>query len=310
MKRSKPIIDFAIDYAKKLHLSTIPVNPKNKKPLIKWQLNQKKKAGSTTIKKWFVQYPDAGLGIVTGKLSGLFVVDCDTSSGYQSTMDLIPKDIITPTVKTPKGWHLYFKYPSANYLTVGQRILPGVDFRGEGGFVVSPPTVNGNGDQYKWLDGLSLFEIDPPEIPKTILDLIPSPKKKTNKKKPVEHVDRPGFAMITNEVICSDAYKSLTNPARTAYTLMLAQIKKKGQPEVIYPYSHAADYMERRTFTTATRQLIEVGFIDKKQSGGLFRRTNIYLFCDRWRGFNPCAEKPSNQRGEIKERKKERVVAI
>lgn len=309
MKLIKPI-DFAMDYEKKLDLSTIPINPKTKKPLIHWKTNQKKKAGSTTIKKWFLQYPDAGLGIVTGRVSGLFVVDCDTKEGYQSTMELIPKDVIIPTVKTPKGWHLYFRYPDGSNLTVGQGILPGVDFRGEGGYVVSPPSVNGNGGQYKWLDGLSLFETDPPEIPKAILDLLPKSEKKTNKKKSVEHINKPGFAMITNEVICSPAYKSLTNSARTAYTLMRAQVKKKTQSEVIYPYSHAADYMERRTFRTATLQLIEVGFIEKKQSGGLFRRTNIYLFSDRWRSFKADREKSSNQRGKIKEIKKERVVAI
>ncbi len=116
--------------------------------------------------------------------------------------------------------------------------------------------------------------------------------------------------MITNEVICSHAFKSLTNAARTAYTLMRAQVKKKNQSEVIYPYSHAVDYMERRTFAKSIRQLIDVGFIDKKQSGGLFRRTNIYLFSDKWRSFKSDEGKPSNQKGKKKEIKKERVVAI
>jgi len=145
---------------------------------------------------------------------------------------------------------------------------------------------------------------------KAILELLSVSKKKANKKKPVEHVDKPGFAMVTNEVICSPAYKTLTNTARTAYTLLRAQVKKKGQLDVIYPYSHATDYMERRTFAKSIQQLIEVGFIDKKQSGGLYRRTNIYLFSDRWKGFKAGAEKPPNQKGKIEEIKEERVVAI
>jgi len=281
----KQIIDYAIRYEQKLGLSIIPVDAKTKKPLIRWIPNQKKKAGSEIIKKWFLQYPDAGLGIVTGNISGLLVIDCDTLEGYQATMELIPDDITIPTVKTPKGWHLYFKYPEGSGFTVGQGILPGVDFRGEGGYVVSPPSVNGNGGQYKWLDGLSLFEIDPPEIPKAIISLIPEPKKKSNKEKPVEQKETPGFAMITNEVIKSAAFKKLTNTARTAYTLLRAQVKKKGQSDVIYPYSDALDYMERRSFSKAIKQLIEIGFIEKKQAGGLFRRTNIYIFSDKWRGF-------------------------
>jgi hypothetical protein len=290
MSKKKTIIDFAMDYEKNFNLSTIPVNPNTKKPLIRWQQNQKKKAGPITIRKWFKQFPNAGLGIVTGKLSGLFVIDCDTINGYQETMKFIPNNLIVPIVKTPRGHHLYFKYPAGSSLTVGQGILPGVDYRGQGGYVVCPPTINDNGGQYAWVNDQSLNEIDPPEIPKTILDLLSNCKKTPNKNKPIEHADRPGFAMITNEVIHSPAYKFLTNTSRTAFTLLRAQVKKKGQSKVKYPYSQAADYMTSRSFTKAINQLIEVGFIEKKQSGGLYRRTNIYLFSDKWCEFKAGAE--------------------
>ena len=281
----KKIVDYAIEYERDFNISTIPVNPKTKKPLIPWKPYQGKRAGSTTIKNWFQKYPDAGLGIVTGKLSGLFVVDCDTLEGYQETMKLIPDAVIMPIVKTPRGHHLYFKYPEGSGLTTGAAIMPGVDFRGEGGYVVCPPSVNGNGGQYTWIEGQSLKEIDPQEIPKAILDLLSKGKKKPDKEKPSELKEIPaGYAMIFNEVIKSPAYKKLTNTARTAFTLLRAQVKKKGQVEVIFPYTHAApDYMERRSFSKAINQLIEVGFIDKKQSGGLYRRTNIYQFSERWR---------------------------
>ena len=282
----KKIVDYAIDYENKFHLSTIPINPKTKKPLIPWKPYQRKRAGSTTIKKWFKQYPKAGLGIVTGKLSGLFVMDCDNLEGYQATIALMPDAVTIPTVKTPRGHHLYFRYPEGSGLKVGQGILPGVDFRGEGGYVVCPPSINGNGGQYTWIEGQSLKEIDPLEIPKAILDLLSKCKKKPDKEKPIENKEIPaGFAMITNEVILSPAFMELTNTARTAFLLLRAQVKKKGQSEVIYPFSQALDYMERRSFSKAIKQLIEVGFIDKKQSGGLFRRTNIYHFSERWRAF-------------------------
>ena len=272
-----------MEYKDKFNLSIIPVNIKNKKPLIKWTPFQHKKAGPEIFKKWLEQYPDAGWGIVTGNISNLFIIDCDSLDGYKAIMALVPSTLKIPTVKTPRGHHLYFKYPTTGNYTTGAGILPGVDFRGQGGYVVAPPTVNSKGGIYKWLDRLSLNEITPPETPPAILELIPT---KNTKKKPVKHADFKGFAMVKNEVIKSDAYKSLTNSARTAYTLLLAQIKKKGQSEVKYPYSAAADYMQQRTFTKAINQLIEIGFIIKKQSGGLYRRTNIYQFSDTWRDYS------------------------
>ena len=293
-----------MEYEKNFNLSLIPVNTKTKKPLVAWAGMQKKKASATLITKWFKQYPDAGLGIVTGNLSGILVVDCDTQEGYQETMKRIPDAAIIPTVKTPRGHHLYFKYPVGSGLSVGQSILPGVDFRGEGGYVVCPPSVNGNGGQYTWIEGQSLNEIDPPEIPNGILEILSNCKKTPDKENPVEHKEIPaGFAMITNEVIHSPAFKALTNTARISFVLLRAHVKKKGQAEVIYPYSQATEYMEKRTFFNTIRQLVDIGFIEKKQSGGLFRRTNIYLFSERWRGFKAGAKKTT---APEREKRKER----
>ena len=87
-------------------------------------------------------------------------------------------------------------------------------------------------------------------------------------------------------MIKSQAYKNLSNPARTAYVLLKAQCCKSGQDEVIFPYSHAAEYMDRHTFSRAITQLINEGFIEKSQCGGLFRKTNIYRFIEEWKRKN------------------------
>ncbi len=63
-----------------------------------------------------------------------------------------------------------------------------------------------------------------------------------------------GFAMIYREVVESYAFKALTNPARVAYLLLKIQVKSAGQQDVKYPYSHAAEYMDRHTFAKAIRQ--------------------------------------------------------
>ena len=87
-------------------------------------------------------------------------------------------------------------------------------------------------------------------------------------------------------MIKSQAYKNLTNPERTAYVLLKAQCCKAGQNEVIFPYSHALEYMDRHTFSRAIKQLMKEGFIEKSQHGGLFRKTNIYTFTEAWKRKN------------------------
>lgn len=84
-------------------------------------------------------------------------------------------------------------------------------------------------------------------------------------------------------MIKSPAYKRLTNAARVAYLLLKAQINRRDQREVIFPYSHAEPYMNRHTFSRSIAQLIELGFIQKSDFGGLYRRTNVYLLIENWR---------------------------
>jgi hypothetical protein len=91
------------------------------------------------------------------------------------------------------------------------------------------------------------------------------------------------FTPIVNRMIDSPAYMRLTNAARTAYTLLKRQCNGHGQTEVKFPYSHARPYMKTDTFAKAIRQLEELGFIEKKQHGGLFRRTNSYRLIEDWR---------------------------
>jgi hypothetical protein len=147
------LIETAFNYIE-MGLSIIPIRPKDKKPLVKWEEFQSRFATQEEITKWFTDTPNANIGIVTGKLSNIFVVDLDKHDekyNEEITIQYIPDTVVCPTVNTPKGGqHLYFHYPEIN-ISIGARILPGIDFRGEGGFVVAPPSVNGNGKSYEWV---------------------------------------------------------------------------------------------------------------------------------------------------------------
>jgi hypothetical protein len=58
----------------------------------------------------------------------------------------------TPTVRTGGGGRqFFFRYPAGSGLTIGTGVRPGIDFRGEGGYVVAPPSLHRSGRRYEWL---------------------------------------------------------------------------------------------------------------------------------------------------------------
>lgn len=149
----------ALDYAGRGY-SVIPVAG-DKKPCVLWTDFQKRCATAEEIRTWWAKWPGAMIGIVTGEVSGVLVIDCDTQEAYESVQKLLPDALLLPIAKTPRGWHLWFQYPKGSGITVGTNIMPGVDFRGEGGYIIAPPSVNGEGKSYTWQAGLSLDEVTP-----------------------------------------------------------------------------------------------------------------------------------------------------
>jgi len=119
--------------------SVIPVG-KDKKPLLNsWKKYQTTPATEEEIEKWWEMWPDANIGIVTGKVSGISVIDLDTQ-GKKETATSITLFPATFTVRTGNGgYHLYYQYQKG--LTVSANAYPqypGLDIRSDGGFVVAP----------------------------------------------------------------------------------------------------------------------------------------------------------------------------
>lgn len=134
-----------------LGFSVIPIIPGQKKPMLKWEPYQTQRADRSQIESWWQQWPSANVGIVTGEVSDLFVVDIDTDEGQSNLLEYGFESIVNPTVKTPRGGqHIYFKYPKGHDITIGAGVIKGTDFRGNRGYVLAPPSVNGNGQPYTW----------------------------------------------------------------------------------------------------------------------------------------------------------------
>ncbi|MFZ0423537.1 MAG: bifunctional DNA primase/polymerase [Xanthobacteraceae bacterium] len=104
------------------------------------------------IERWWHKWPDANVAIATGSLSRIFVIDIDGADGLATWQSLVAQHgelRPTFTVKTARGWHLYFAMP-----TTCAPILcstgNGLDVRGDGGYCVAPPSRHASGHVYQW----------------------------------------------------------------------------------------------------------------------------------------------------------------
>lgn len=147
---SNSFLEAALFY-ENMGFSVIPIIPGQKKPMIKWEQYQTKRADKAQVEQWWRKWPNANIGIVTGEISDLFVVDIDTEEGQANLLEYGFDSIVNPTVKTPRdGQHIYFRYPKGHDITIGAGVIKGTDFRGNRGYVLAPPSVNGNGKSYSW----------------------------------------------------------------------------------------------------------------------------------------------------------------
>lgn len=107
-----------------------------------------------TIHGWF-DVPGANLGVATGHESGLLVLDIDdqdSADGLQALHGDIPED--AKAVRTGRdGFHVYYAHPGGEIGNTASKLAKGIDTRGDGGYVVAPPSVHANGRTYEWVDG-------------------------------------------------------------------------------------------------------------------------------------------------------------
>jgi hypothetical protein len=136
---SQPFRTHAEKYLE-MDLSVFPCGKDDgKKPLVTWKSFQAKFPSQKAIYNWYDDFPDANVAIVTGKLSNLTVVDCDNPDISQA--DLLKDYGDTPLIaRTPSGgYHLYYAY---NGESNTQDKIQKIDIKGQGGYVVAPPSIN------------------------------------------------------------------------------------------------------------------------------------------------------------------------
>lgn len=162
----------ALDYLKR-RWSVIPIRSHDKRPAIPWQEFQQRLATASEVEEWFGRWPDGNIGIVTGAVSGMVVLDIDPKhGGDESLAQLVrehgPLPLTIEAITGGGGSHVYFSHPGGIVRNkVG--LAPGIDLRGDGGCVVAPPSVHASGKSYGWRIGHSPNDIPLAPLPEWLL---------------------------------------------------------------------------------------------------------------------------------------------
>jgi len=163
------LLQSALWYLENQRFSVIPIKA-NKKPFIKWTDYQTRLPDKEQVKDWWHRYPNANIGIVTGKVSGVDVIDCDSKAGKAAIEEFLPDLFITPVSKTPKGWHYYFRHKDG--LSNGVRVMTDCDIRTTGGYIVAPPSKSKDNIQYDWIENLKIGKVKISAMPDMLFDIL------------------------------------------------------------------------------------------------------------------------------------------
>jgi hypothetical protein len=126
-----------------------------KHPRVRWETAMRERATGEQIVFWWERWPDANVAVVTGRVSGVAVLDVDPRSGGEAALDALEGrwGSLPATVEARSGGggrHVWFacddELPSAV-------LAPGLELKAERGIVIAPPSVHASGLPYAWLPG-------------------------------------------------------------------------------------------------------------------------------------------------------------
>lgn len=142
-------------------------NAPGKHPRLRWEEAQHHPADPTQVARWWRRWPDANVGVVTGRVSALAVIDIDPRHGGDAAFEDLqagwggPVETVT-SATGGGGRHLWFRTSDPPASTV---LAEGVELKAEGGMVVAPPSLHLSGHRYRWEPGRSPSVRPPAPLP-------------------------------------------------------------------------------------------------------------------------------------------------
>jgi Bifunctional DNA primase/polymerase, N-terminal/Primase C terminal 2 (PriCT-2) len=179
----KSLRDTALDYVERLGWSVFPAKFAGKKKFgcTSAENSNGNPWGSTRdpdeIRAYWRRWPNAAIGLPTGAVNGLFVVETDTIDGHgvdgrESLIQLVVQHGDLPWTRmaeSPTGSvHRYFKIPQGVAIPCSaSKLGSGIDVRGDGGFVIAPPSVRPGRGAYFWINYAAIAN-----APRWLIDLV------------------------------------------------------------------------------------------------------------------------------------------
>ena len=198
-------------------ISVIPLYGKRPLATIKWKRYQFKLPDSATLEQWIKQ-PINSYGIICGRVShGIIVVDFDCPELYASFSSQFQTLANTYTVKTRRGYHLYFK----TIFPLSSRHFDNCDIKGDGGYIVGAGSVV-DGHQYTVAKDVEVLSLEYKQYTSILDWLAPAPKK----------VQIPSPKLLANTNIV-ERYLGLASQSgrNNALYTVACEARKQGLPE-------------------------------------------------------------------------------
>lgn len=226
--------------------SVFPVKAKDKRPLGPWERYRKEHAAHSELCLW-ERAPHLNGAIATGELSGIFVVDLDSEEG---TREFYKKGFPrTPMVTTGKGQHIYFRYPDFPVKNSAGKLGPGIDVRGEGGYVLAPGSIHPNGRTYEWY--LTPAKVDIAPAPEWLLDALVAPDPKVQPADLPARIEDRNEDPLVNCVTDNEIAKLRAAPVGTRNNTLNIAAMKFGQ--LVGSNTISEDFARRYLFKEAVK---------------------------------------------------------
>lgn len=203
----------------------VPLEPRDKRPLTSPpELMHGLKDATTSIlqaDEWWTRWPNANIGLRTG--IAFDVLDLDGPAAQAKLAQVAPKYRHTgPIASTGKGYHLF-------YAVTGSKNHSGlfdttIDFRGDNGYVVAPPSVHPSGHKYVWALGMPAGVL--PDAPDWLKEALFPPK--------VERTTDPNDPRIRGLI-------SREKDIVTQFTALYGDVRRVGDRYVLYCPFHQDD---------------------------------------------------------------------
>ncbi|MCI6140433.1 MULTISPECIES: bifunctional DNA primase/polymerase [Clostridium] len=245
--------EYALYYSR-LGLAVFPIKPKSKQPLTEHGLKDASKEPEQ-IESWWNRWPAANIGIATGAVSGgLVVIDLDvdkdkgidgrvTLREWEAEHEKLPDS--TWMAITGRGGYHYFYHDTS---TVRNRtgIYEGIDIRGDGGYIVAPPSVHPNGNTYEWEQDPMLYPLA--EANGAVFDFLVGPAVK--EPEPIlfelpEQIPDGQRTTAMVKLVCSQQAKGLSDEA------IRAAVRAENEAKCVPPLTDQE--LEKEVFPALTR---------------------------------------------------------